>query len=309
MDVESELLKTISAEQLEIQIAEKISSFHGLLTRDVALRLIAKEKGLLKSEERVCRLAEIRKGERKVGFAARVRRIWPIAEYSSGKRSRVVEVEDEGASMPLILWNQDVGLARALRSRDEIVVRGAYEKGGELHLGYSGTLEVSSKAPFSDLGELKDNEHVHLRGFVSAIEGEDRFVRGMETVRGFSFIISDGKSERRCVMFGGLGRASRLEDGDEIIIEGALVHYGNIEIGPHSRILSRRAKDMLIGELAKLEAKGPELVLEAGGKSVVLDRIRALRFLGVQAADDIELSTVVALKKESLLNTKIALRI
>ena len=45
MDLEAELLKSLPKEELESQITERIKSFQGLLTRDVALRLIAKEKG------------------------------------------------------------------------------------------------------------------------------------------------------------------------------------------------------------------------------------------------------------------------
>ena len=44
MDVEAELLDSMEKEELETQIKQRIASFHGFLTREVALRLIAKEK-------------------------------------------------------------------------------------------------------------------------------------------------------------------------------------------------------------------------------------------------------------------------
>jgi len=68
MDIETELLKSMETAELEEKIAGKIESFHGFLTREVALRLIAKEKGLLKENEIVCKLSEIPKGARKVNF-------------------------------------------------------------------------------------------------------------------------------------------------------------------------------------------------------------------------------------------------
>lgn len=220
MELEPELLKSLSRDALEKEVADRISSFHGLLTREVALRLIAKEMGLLKDEEREYALADIPKGARKIRFSATVRKVWPVATYSSGKRSRVVEVTDAGSSapegrmpaaahetvMPLVLWNDDVELADGLRTRDRISVRGAYEKGGELHLGYSGALEVSHKAAFSDLGSLEEGQEVHVRGFITAMEGHGSFVRGGRTVKGFAFTLSDGSNERRCVMLEGLGR-------------------------------------------------------------------------------------------------------
>jgi len=309
MDLEDELLKTISKDELEAQVSGKIESFHGFLTREVAVRLIAKEKGLLKTEEKTFRLAEIPKGEKRVMFSASVKRVWPVATYSSGKKSRVVEVEDETGANPLVLWNLDVDLASKLRARDRISVRGAYEKHGELHLGYSGSLEVVDKAAFSDLGALAEGETVHLRGIVSRVEGYDGFVRGTRTSTGFSFIISDGKSELRCIIFEDLARSERIRPDDEVIIESAGIRNGNAEIGSHSRILARRSREMLLGEISMLECSGDELSVRVGGKEAFLERASALRFLGVEAAPDIALSTVVSLKKESLLNSRIALRI
>jgi len=308
MDIESELLSSMTKDELEQEIDKQIESFHGLLTREAALRLIARDKGLMREEEKDYRLAEIPKGARKFSFTAHVKRIWPVVKYSSGKKSRVVEVIDEQV-LPLVLWNQDTELAKGLRSRDEIAVKGAYEKGGELHLGYSGTLEVVKKAAFSHLEMLHEGHEVHIRGFVSRMEGPDSFVRDGRTHRGVSFFISDGTNERRCVVLEGVERAQRLKEGDEIIIEDALVKNGNIDIRASSRVLSRRLSHMLIGEIRKLECTDETLSVDVEGNQVTLDRENALRFMGVAVAEDIALSTVTALKKDKLLNNRIALRI
>jgi len=311
MDAEVELLKTMTADELEAALSAKIESFHGLLTRDVALKLIAKEKGLLKEEERDYTLADIPKGAKRFGFSAAVRKVWPMATYSSGKKSRVVEVVDESteSGKPLVLWNADVELAKGLRAMDEIRVKGAYEKGGELHLGYGGTMEVTKKAAFSGLAELKDGETVHLRGAVSAIEGYDTFLKEGSQSRGFAFVLSDGKHERRCIITDGAARGERLRTGDEIVVEGGQVSNGNIEIGASARLLTRRAGEMLLGEIMELGCENETLKVDVGGRSVTLDRENALRFLDIRVADDIALSTVVGLKKDSLLNTRIAVKI
>ncbi|MFN7991098.1 MAG: hypothetical protein U0R44_02975 [Candidatus Micrarchaeia archaeon] len=309
MDLEEELLKDIPKDQLEHLIGERIRSFHGFLTRDVALRLIAKEKGLLRSEEKAWKVGEIPKGEKKVTFDAEVRKIWPVAEYSSGKRSRVVTVGDESGTKPLVLWNEDVSLGRNLRVKDRIIVRGAYEKGGELHLGYSGSLSVSEKAGFTALAALGEGQVAHVRGFVTAIERYDTFVRDGVKVRGFSFVLSDGHDERRCVAVGGADRAGRLRVGDEVIIEGAVVKNGNIELGSDARLLSRRSSEMLLGTIRSVECAGGSAIFDVDGRLVRLDRGNALRLLGVAVADDIALSTVVELKKDSILNTRIAVKI
>lgn len=308
MDLEVELLKILEKEELEKTIKEKIKSFHGLLTREVAMRLLAKERGLLKEEEKKYRLAEIPKNEKKVGFSVHIKKIWQVAEYSSGKKSRVVEVEDETAVKPLVLWNDDVELVKGLRVRDEITVKGAYERSGELHLGYSGSIVVANKASFSDLAEMEEGEIVHLRGVVSAVEGNDKFIINGKQTPGFSLMISNGKMERRCVIFEGLDRAKKIELDDEIIIEGAIVKNGNVEINADARLLVRRIKNMLIGTVKKMECVGEKLHVEVGERKVTFDRENALRFFNIQIAEDIMLSTITELKEGVILNTKVAIK-
>jgi len=310
MDLESELLKNTSKEEIEASIDEKIKSFHGLLTREVAIRLIAKEKGLLKEEEREYKLADIPKNQKKLAFRAEVRRIWPVASYSSGKRSRVVEIGEGSIMMPLILWNDDVELARGLRLKDEIMVKGAYESGGELHLGYSGSIEVSKRADFSSLGALPESGRVHVRGFVTAVLGtDDAPADGKGAIRrAFVFSISDGTNETKCAAWEGSDRAATLRAGDEVMLEGAEASGGMLLIDSSTRFRVRR-KEMLVGEVKRLECEGDVLVADIGGKELRLEREKALRLLGAQVAPDISLSTVVELKKDAMMNKRVALRI
>jgi hypothetical protein len=238
-----------------------------------------------------------------------VKKIWPIASYASGKRSRVLEVEDETGKMPLVLWNDDTLLAEGIHPRDRINVKGAYERNGELHLGYSGAIQVTERAGFPELEDLPEGDYAHIRGFVSRIEGIDSFVAGTNTKKAFSFIISDGKTERRCVLWEGIARGEKLREGDEVLIEDALVNKGNIEISGSARMLSRRPRDMLIGSITKLEQKDEMLFAEVEGREIALRREDALRFMGVEAADDILLSTIVSLKKDNLINSRIAIKI
>ena len=308
MDNESDLRALIGDDPLEKAVASKIKSFHGLLTREAAIRLLAKEKGLLKSEEeKLYKLAEIPNNTKKISFSATIKKIWPIATYSSGKKSRVLEVEDGSASKPLVLWNDDVDLAVRLRVRDKIKVKGAYEKSGELHLGYTGDIEVEEKAGFSDLSDLKEGSAAHLRGVISKIEGNDMFVRNGKNIAGFSFFLTDGKIERRCLIIDGLGRTSALKKDQEVIIENA--HIGtNIEIGENSRILAKKS-NRIAGTVDRLDCSGEVLEVSVGGKHMTLDRENALRLFGAVVAPDIALSTVAALKRDSILNSRIALKV
>ena len=298
MGTESELLKSMSNEELENSIKQKIESFHGFLTREVAIKLIAQEKGIIKEKETKYKLSEIPKDAKKVNLTAFVKKVWPVASYASSKRSRVIELKDETGHMPLVVWNDDVELTKGLYTRDEIDISGAYEKGGELHLGYSGSIEIIKRAEFPAFDMLMDNSIVHIRGTITIVEGIDDFVSGTKTRRAFSFFLTDGKMERRCIIWSDSDRYSKLETGDELVIEDALVNNGDIEVNTTARILIRKTKNMLIGEITKLECNGEILDLIIDEKEIKLDRKNALRFLNVDVAEDISLSTITRLKKE-----------
>jgi len=99
----------------------------------------------------------------------------------------------------------------------------------------------------------------------------------------------------------------RMREGDEVLIEDGLVNNGNIDLSSDARILTRR--NMLIGEVTRFEYDDNSLFVTVGGKDLALDRKNALRFMKVEVADDISLSTVATLKKDKLLNNRIAVRI
>ncbi|MBD3210582.1 hypothetical protein GF318_04340 [Candidatus Micrarchaeota archaeon] len=238
MDIKAELLKSMEREELEQEVKLKIASFDGLLTREVALRLIAKEKGLLKSEQFM--IGEVPKDARDFTIRGKITRVWPVMGYSSGKQSQVVEVKDETGEKPLVFWNRDTRLVQRLRARDLITVKGAYEKSGELHFGFQGSLSVEGRAGVSELKDIPDNETVHIKGRVSRLEGYDKFVRNGRGSVAFSFLISDGTAERRAIIWNDSERGERLKEGDEILVEGAGVNKGDIDIGLCSRLKIRR---------------------------------------------------------------------
>nr|QNO54433.1 hypothetical protein IPKNHHKO_00007 [Methanosarcinales archaeon ANME-1 ERB7] len=309
MDLEGSLLGIMGREELEGEVARTIGKFHGLLTREVALRLLAKEKGLMKKDEKPCHISEIGKEQGKISVKAKVRKVWQLAKYSSGKRSRVIEIEDGTGSLPLILWNEDADKGKFLRKGDGITVRGTYEKGGELHLGYSGDLVLEERSGFTEFESLEGGKYAHVRGIITSTEGWDRFIRECAPSRkGYSFFISDGKKEIRCVIWEGIERGAGLTPGDEVILENALYNAGELGISNEGRILSRRKGDMLLGKVESMECECGGLSVTVGGRSVKLDRENALKFLGVEVADDISLPTVAMLKKDSMLNSSVALK-
>jgi len=309
MDLEQLLLQTLSESQLEELVAERIAQFHGLLTREVAMKLIAKEKGLLKEEEKKAKLAEIQTGEKRLVIEAKVKKVWQLAQYKSGKKSRVIELEDETGAKPLVLWNEDTDIAKSLRPRDSVVVKGAYERNGELHLGYSGSVDILQREGFTDLSALKENEYAHVKGYVTKVGGYDRFVDGTTSKVAFLIDISDGKTQAQALIWGKPERGRSLALGDEIILENALVKKGRLELSEDGRIFSRRKERVLLGKIERLELEGDGITVSVGDRQAVFDRENALRFMGMELAQDITLGTALNLKKDYLLNTDVALRI
>ncbi len=303
MDLEGELVQLLGSDGLEIRIKEKITTFHGFLTREAAVRLIARENRILKNEP--VKIRDIVPKSRNITIEAVVRKVWPVARYSSGKLSRAVEVNDDSGSAPLVLWNEDTEIS--LRRGDRVAISGCYEKNGEIHLGSGGSIKLVEDAGFADFSDLKEGENVHVRGIVSSIEGYDAFVHGMNTSKAFSFLISDGSVEKRAIIWEEQERGEKLREGDEIIIEDCLVNKGNLELSSDARILSRR--NMVTGILEKMESMDEKMHVKISGREMELDRGNAMRFLGVSVANDINLSTVVEIKKEIFLNSRIAVKI
>ena len=158
MEVEGELLKVMNQNELEDAVNEKIDKFHGFLTRDVAMKLIAKEKGLLKEEEKPMKLSEITPETKNAVLEVSVERIYPVAKYRAGKKCRRIMIKDDSGERILVLWNDDVDLTLKMRTGDILELKGVYLKDDELYFGYSGVMHTKKRAEFSDLNKVLEKE-------------------------------------------------------------------------------------------------------------------------------------------------------
>lgn len=297
------LLSILSKDELEQAIEQKIEQFHGLLTRDAAMKLIAKEKGLLKYEERVFKIKDIPKAGRKINFTATIVRILPQMKYSTGKISRSMIVKDDTGTIALKLWANDLQLFLKFKLGDSVEVKNAYERNGELGLGYSGEVKLVSASAFVPLSELQQATYVNVRAKIAGIKGERTYTKEGSTKRFFVFSISDGTKEKECVIWETLSRGTRLKPGDEIIIERAYVKQESLYVYGNTRMLVKSAN--AIDNIESMECDGEKLVIVADGKKKILERNDALKLLGVNIADDVLLSTVVNLKKDAILKGNI----
>lgn len=277
----SELLKTMGKDGLEEEVNKRISSFNGLLTRDIAMKMISREKGIGNHG------SDSSTGEvsRNSIITAVIRRILPEENYNSGKKSRAMEIQNSsaggradesaggnsgGKTRILRLWNDDVLLFAKLRVGDEIIIRGAYEKNGILNLGYSGKVSLSKSASFAKIADIKSNHKTQIVN-----------VRGnIVSVRPDSFEVSDC-----AVSIYVFGNTQTLAVGDEVILENVSADSGNLRLSGNSRLLVKKQKSV-----------------STDTPAMTLSRKEALESMGVKVADDISLETIVNLKKSSLSN-------
>lgn len=300
MDIKTSLLAIMTNDELEQCIDQKVEEFHGFLSKDVAIKLIAKEKGLLKNEEKMITIKEIEKGDKNISLVAKIVRVFPVAEYESGKKSRKVIIDD-GTKIDIRLWNNDVELATKLKNGDEVTIRRAYEKNGELALSYSGEFKLSKSAPFSRIKELQDNKIANVKGTVIS--------NPLVSMREFEFVVSDGQEQMNCVAPTNLEIGKHLSDGDEVILENALFAEGKIQITGETRVLVRKTNGVIAGKIKEINISSEGLEVKIDEKEVKLDRNGFLSLFKLKLANDISLEAVASLKKDSLLNTYVRIAI
>ncbi len=301
MDVYATLESSLGKDRIEEEIGKKLADFHGLLTRDVALKLIAKEHGIIKEES--VQISEIRPGMKRVTLKGTIRQIHKIVEYSFGKKCRSMTIADRTGTTTLTVWNDDVELFSRLKVGDEIEVKNAYERLGSLNLGYNGSVGVVKAAPYNECNQLPENQPVNVRAFISHIQGTREYEKNGIKKQYYIFTVSDGRAEVRCVVWDGLERTGRLAVGDEVIVQNAMARKGELHINTHTRLLARKLANLISGTVTNMHVQANKLLITIGGRELAFNREHALKFFGVKIGDDITLETLVQLKKESLLNT------
>lgn len=301
VDPYAELSKAMPEEEIESLVEMKIKSFHGLLTRDVALKLIAKERGLLKEEEKIFKANEVKEGAKKVTIVAEVSAIMPEVTYASGKKSRDVILKDETGEVRLRLWEDDIRRCVNMRTGSKVKLSNAYEKYGALGLGYAGSIEIVEKAGFTPLGSLKPGERAHVMGTISEVNGQ--------ADDGFRFKIKGEDSETDAVILDGTGRGGKLEAGDIIVLDNAIFAGGRIEIRADTRMLLKKPKGMVSGKIEAMEETPLGMKVTINGRELSFDRDNAMQFLGVRPAEDIALGTIIGLKKGEMNGSAVAIRV
>ncbi|MEW5996932.1 MAG: hypothetical protein AB1657_05050 [Candidatus Micrarchaeota archaeon] len=291
MDYFSLLSEKFGKEEAERKVDAKISSFSGLLTRDAAARLIAAEEGLLK--EQVLPISKIKDGARDANIRGKIKKIFPMQEYRTGKRSRSLLLKDETGEMEVKLWNEDADSVSGFHLGDTVKVSSGYMREKILNIGYRGRVELEGREELLTPSNLREGV-VSCRGRVSAISG----MNGDE----FLFSISDGQKEARVCITHIPERGGRLSVGDTVMLEGAECDGHRLFLGEHSRMLVKKnSPDIFRGELGDFEVGAEGARIRIGGEEFHVAAQELVRFLKLEGLKkDIDLPAVARMKLTDL---------
>jgi len=133
------LIKEISREakipELKVRklIEEKVDELSGLVSREGAAYIVARELGisLIKDTKRQLKISSIISGLQSVDLTARVLKIFEPREWEkNGKKGSVANllIGDETGTMRLSLWNEELELLSKLSEGDVVRITGGFVK-------------------------------------------------------------------------------------------------------------------------------------------------------------------------------------
>ncbi len=287
MDYFSLLSEKLGKEESEKRIDAKIASFSGLLTKEAAAKLIAAEEGLLKEE--FVPISSIAKSAQNVSVLGKLKKMFPLQQYRTGKRSRSFILKDDTGEIEVKLWNEDADSLSTFHLGDKVKVRNAYSREGILNIGYRGKVELEEREEVLSPSTLKE-------GAVSC-SGKASSIKGMEG-NSFHFTISDGEKEAQVEMAHLPNRGEKISKGDTVLIEGAEWDGKRLLMGEHSRLLLKKnSPNIFRGELEDFEMGKEGATLKVGGEEFFARMEALVRFLKLEGLkEDIDLPAAAELK-------------
>jgi len=298
-EYEKMLSEVMGKEEIEAEVKKQEERFAGLLTRETALFVIAKEKGLVK--ERFVKLAEVAKSLRTVNVRGRVLRVYPeLKSERNGKEIRSVRVHlgDESGERTLVLWNEDVKRLVEICLDDVVEVRGTYVREEELHLGYRGELKVVERAPITNIDVLRENSIVNVIGKISEIFPEYFYLQNGKDEFMSSFEITNGSKKVRVVLWHEPALARELSVGSVVRLENTVYKNNELHVNRRSRVvvLKKEEDEGWVQEITVLGER--ELSARVGGNEVIFRGEMSLALLGLtKLGGDIGIGTALELQR------------
>ncbi len=203
-----ELEEKLKEKDLLHLVDGKIKEFYGLITRDVAIELVAYEKGLLSFEKKISQLKE---GDKNFVLVAYVKRVLPPVK---GKYVfRDVVVYDDTGEITLRLWNDDVNLK--IKAGDKIRVTHAYVRFGKLSVSKIGGVVIEEFGKVFDVDEVEEGDVPLLSGIY-----RDGFIHG--------------RAKKLELNVNG------IENNTKLVLENVEVRGNKVVLKPYSRLFVKR---------------------------------------------------------------------
>jgi replication factor A1 len=170
MEIDAVLQRIIATtgmnnDDLERKIAEKQRELSGLVSREGAAYIIAKELGLelFEKTRRRLEIKNVIPGLKNVTLTARIVRMFEPRQFEKdGQKSAVANVilGDGSGSLRLSLWDQQCQLLKQLQPGLAVEVFGAYTKddsrgGTEIRLSKRGGLKVLPNSDLPGIDQIK----------------------------------------------------------------------------------------------------------------------------------------------------------
>jgi len=156
---------SLKRDEIEKKIIEKQTELSGLVSKEGAAYIVAKELGLdlFKKSERRLQVKNILPKIRSLNITARILRVFqPIEFEREGKKGRVANIilGDETGTVRLSLWNEQTNFLENLRPGQPIQLINAYTRedgrgGTEIRLGTRGQLKILETSDLPPLEEMQ----------------------------------------------------------------------------------------------------------------------------------------------------------
>ena len=313
------ILKKELGDSFETELSATLDRFNHLITREVAIQLMAKEKKLLPSEKRyeLKDLSEaVKKGDKlsSIALSGTIRYFLPTKIINAkGKvlRYREVVISDDSEKISLGFWNENINVLANFSLGDSVEFKNVYVYSGRLTYGRSSAYRIASKAvPFNpNEHTLVENKHYMLQGTVVEIEPDYFYLRNEREQRMKSFRLSNGSSVVRIIAWDGISRVEKLQPSDIVRIEGALFRNNEFHMNSLSRLIKLKivGENLVIGRIEGIEV-GDSVLITVAQKQFSINRELISKLLNGNIQDDISTETLGELSKGILMGKKVALR-
>ncbi len=316
-----ELLKSRLGSGLEDVIEAKLKKFNYLISREIAIEILAREHNLLPSrKEKFLSIAEVKKllheGAKhfNVSIKATISTFLPtrvIMKNGNVYRMRELILEEESERCRLSFWDESIDLLNNFSIGDTILFKNLYLSSGYLTYSKYSSYEICEKIlPFDPSEQKKqDNKKILVQGSVIEIEPPYHYLKNGREAIMKSFRIAIGNATYRVVVWDNPERVDKLTEGDMVRIEGVTLRNNEFHANWNSRIIKLRllGKDIVLGKVEAL-VHDNDIILYILSKKYILPRNLLMKIFGRNINQDITSETLLEISKNKLLGKKVAIK-